>query len=1053
MISLPKLKMIASSIVCMLLLCNLAHAQAPIVVKGVIQDSKDLSPLAGAVIQQEGGSLKTATNDKGTFEIKVPATSKLVVTMVGYNAVVVNAAANVVVKLEAHAGNLEDVVVIGYGSQKKELLTGSVAQVKIKQADIEVPTTNMGNLLAGKMAGVNVSTPNGLPGSQPTITIRTASSWNTAPVLYVIDGKIAGAGDFNNLSPNEVDNVTVLKDAATTAAYGSRAGGGVILVTTKRGTSGKAQVQYSFNTGRDVRGKNMDLTSAVEWGNIYARIWGYGVPGPAGCPWTPADSTYFATHNFGGAGDGYGFNLLKDVYRNPVTTTHNLSVSGGTDKIKYFVGGSYVDQQSFLNGLEFKKYNLRANITADITRDFSLFAGVSLNDNWSYGPSSNSGAVDGDMYTKLLVWQPYMPSFTTSGKPVDYFWITNKSAEANGAAGYSHSENIKPVANISLTYKMPFLKGMSAKVTFNKSYTSYQNKIFTQPFKMYQVKQYTPVQWGINDSDIVSVRNSSQAPSLEQYGSWSQDKQLDLQLNYTRSFGQHHVNANLVYESWESRGNGVDAWINGFPLYTTDQWWAATSASIVNNTATKGVSNSYGTESVDGRRSWVGQFMYDYAGKYMANFTYRYDGSMKFAPDHRWGFFPGGSVGWIVSKENFFKSNVIDMLKVRASAGLTGFDGVGGYQWQATYKGGSSAFFGNPGVSLNPGLQYGGVVNPDITWEKYLNKNFAVDINFLKHFNATVEYWHTLTYDILANRINTTPPTFSLPLPAVNYGKEKAEGFDFSLGYNSRIGQVNFNSSVVASYGYAWYTEKDQNPTYDYQNQIGPGRYTSMVTGYVVDHMIRTQADLDAWNKEHPGYKFNGIAAQVGQFVYKDLGSAKGMGVGDTAINGYDIAVLRGRNEPVVVGLNLAADWKGFSIMANFNGSFGQLKSFNDVSGGVEWNRMWKPWYDQSWTPTNTNAWLPKRLSANDGNRSQYTSGSNFWLANASFLRLKFLNLAYTIPPTLYHKYLQSVRLYVSGSNLFVISKFNKKFYDPEMGSGTSFPIVKSYNAGISVTF
>ncbi len=1044
-------------IICMMLMPELSQAQGTIKVKGRITDSKEGKSLSGATIQvtKAKGSQSVIADENGRFEISAFPKSQLTISMIGYRTkTVVVSAQEMSIALEAASDNLSEVIVIGYGTQKKELLTGSVAQVKMRQADIEVPTSQLGNLLAGKMAGVNIGTPNGLPGSQPGISIRTASSWNTAGVLFVIDGKIAGGGDFNNLSPNEVESITVLKDAATTAAYGSRAAGGVIVVTTKRGTSGKAQIQYSVNTGYDVRAKNMDLTSAVQWGSIYARIWGYGVGGPAGCPWTPADSTYFATHNFGGAGNGYGFDLLKDVYRNPLTTTHNLSVSGGNDKIKYFVGGSYVDQQSFLNHLEFRKYNLRANITADINKDFTVFAGVTLNDNLTYGPSSNSGAVEGDMYTKLLVWQPYMPSFTTSGKAIDYFWITNKSAEANGAAGYSNTENIKPVINVSLTYKVPFIKGLSAKAAYSKSYTSYQNKVFTKNFDMYQVKQYTPIQWGINDSDIVLVRKSAQSPSLEQYGSWSQDKQLDLQLNYTRSFGSHHINGTLVYESFEAKGNGVDAWINGFPLYTTDQWWAATSASIVNNTATRGVSNSYGTDFISGRRSWVGQFFYDYAGKYMANFTYRYDGSMNFAPDYRWGFFPSASAGWIISKERFFKNiKAIEMLKLRASIGLTGNDAVGGYQWQASYRPGSNAFLGNPTVALNPGLQYGGVTNPNITWEKYLNKNIAVDINFLKRFSATIEYWHTFTYDILSPRIGTTPPTFSLSLPAVNYGQEKAEGFEFTLGYNNRIGKVNFNSSIVASYGYAWYTQRDQNITYDYQNLIGPGRYTSMLTGYVVDHMLRTQADLDAWNTAHPGYKFNGIAAQVGQFVYKDLGSVKGGGLGDTAINGYDVAVLRGRNNPIVVGLNLSAEWKGFSIMANFNGSLNYWKSFNDVSGGVEWNRIWAPWYNNSWSPDNTNTWLPKRLSANDGNRSLYTSGSDFWYADASFLRLKFLNLAYTVPAKLYGKYVQNIRVYVSGSNLFVLSKFNNKFYDPEMGNGTAFPIIKSYNAGVSVTF
>lgn len=290
-------------------------------------------------------------------------------------------------------------------------------------------------------------------------------------------------------------------------------------------------------------------------------------------------------------------------------------------------------------------------------------------------------------------------------------------------------------------------------------------------------------------------------------------------------------------------------------------------------------------------------------------------------------------------------------------------------------------------------------------------------------------------------------------MPAVNYGKEKAQGIDFSMNYNNRIGAVNFYAGVVASYGYAWYVQKDQNVTYDYQNQIGGGRTTTMLTGYIVDHMIRTQADLTAWNSAHPGYNFNGYSAQVGQLVYKDLGSARGMGKGDSTINSYDYGVVRKNNDPVVLGLNLGVQWKGLSIAATFNGSVGYLKSDNDLAGGVEWNRMWSEWYGNSWTPSNPNAKLPTRYSANDGTRTVTVSNSNFWYANASFLRLKFLSASYVIPQNLYKKYIGSIRVYVSGSNLFIISKFNKTYYDPEMGSGTAFPIVKSYNAGVSVTF
>ncbi|WP_175634272.1 SusC/RagA family TonB-linked outer membrane protein [Pedobacter ghigonis] len=1057
-----KLLLVSLSISCLMLISVRTQAQEIIAVSGKVQDSKDGTPLPGVTIKPEKGTGGTTTNDNGNFSISVPRGSKLVFSLVGYTAKTVNATGtSITVQLDNAQNDLEEVVVVGYTTQKKELLTGSVAQMKVTQSDTEIPTTSVGNLLAGRLAGVSVSTANGLPGSQPNIRIRTSSSWNPVSVLYVIDGKISSQGDFNNLSPNEVDNVTVLKDAATTAAYGSRAAGGVVLVNTKRGTSGKATISYSVNSGKDVRGKNMDLTSALEWGSIHAGIWGMGVGGPAGSPWTQTAYDYFANNDFGG-GKGYGFDLLKDVYRDPFTTTHNLSASGGSDKVKYFIGASYVKQQTFIKNTDLKKYNVRANITADLNKDFSVFAGLSLNDNLTYAPTGDLG---GDTYPKLLLWQPYMPSYTRSGLPVDYFWISNKSGEADGLAGYSNGETIKPTVNLSATYKVPFVTGLSAKASFIKSFSNFQNKQFTKPFTYYQLKQIEPIIWDLDN--IVGSRLTAHTPRLEQFASWSKEEQLNFQLSYDRSFGKHRVNGTLVYEGYETREAGVDAAINGFPLYTTDQWWAATGGSgLVNGSPTKSVSNSYGIDRTVGRRSWIGQFSYDYAGKYIANVAYRYDGSMNFAPDKRWGFFPSASVGWILSKEKFLSNaKWIDMLKIRASVGRTGNDvydenGDGvidqndrvAYRWQDSYRSGASAFYGDtPG--LYPGIQYSGLSNPFYTWEKHLNKNIGVDFTFLKNFNATFEYWSDYTTDILGGRIQTTPPTFSLSLPPVNYGKVKGQGIDFSLGYNNKFGQVNFNAGIVASYGYARYIERDVNITYDYQNILGEGRATSMVVGYEVDHMIRTQGDLDAWNAANPNYKFNGRAVQLGQFVYKDLGSKNGMGVPDGVIDDNDIAVLKKRNNPVVMGLNLGVEWKGISINANFNGAFNYVKSFNDLGQGVEWNRMWQAWYDQAWTPQTPDAWLPKRFSANDDARTVNLSGSNFWLADASFLRLKNLNVGYVIPQKLYKKYVSSIKIYGSGSNLFIISKFNRKYYDPEMNSGTAFPIVKSYNFGCTVTF
>jgi TonB-linked SusC/RagA family outer membrane protein len=1037
-------------------------AELPGPVNGRVLDAEG-RPLEGATIQVKGTGQGTKTATDGSFTLNAPDNAKvLIISYIGMETqeVDIKGKHKVTVVMKEAVVQGQEVVVVGYVTQKKSLLTGSVVDMKVNEDDREVPTASAGNLLAGRLAGVNVVTPSGAPGLvAPSITIRTANSWNGQPVLYVIDGKISTSGDFNNLSPNEIESVSVLKDGATTAAYGSRAAGGVVVVTTRMGKAGRAHITYSFNSGYDVRGKGMALTNAVESGKLYNQV-NPGGSGPNGPDYTQQDLDYFQTHNFNNAGTGYGFDQLKIIYRNPFTATHNLGVEGGNDRIRYFVGGSYVDQQGFINGLSYNKYNLRANITADVTKDFQLFFGGALNNNLTNSPNWNGSGVSGqinDLYQKLLVWQPYMPVFTASGLPVDYGWLANMGAVTQGQGGYQRDNYLKPVFTLSGTYKAPFLKGLSAKATYIKSYTYDVSKVFTTTYAMYTVRQYTPYIWGLQDTSIVGTRQSTGTPGLGETSIWGGDKQLDFQLNYERSFGLHHVMGTLVYEGYQTEGAGVSASVNGFPLYTTDQWWATTSnqnttTSSGGVTPNKNVSNSTAYSDVTtGRRSWVGQFFYDYADKYLAGFTYRYDGSMNFAPNERWGLFPSGSVGWILSKEHFMeKVKAIDLLKVRASVGLTGNDNVGGWQWQQSYATGNNAFFGTS-PSLNAGLTYGAVVNPNLTWEKSLNKNFGVDVNFLKHFNATLEYWHTYTYDILGQRIQSTPPTFSLGLPSVNYGKEKAEGFDLTVGYNHRLGNVNFSTSVVASYGHAWYVLMDQNITYDYQNQVGGGRTTTMLTGYLTDHIIRNQADLSNWNAANPNYNFNGNKADLGQFVYQDIGSQGGVHQKDGKIDPYDIAVLRKNNDPIVVGWNLGGEWKGFSVSATFNGSLRQWSPVNISGSGVEWNRMWRKWYTDSWTTTNTGAKYPRYYGAEVGN-SVNMAGSNFWYAPSSFFRLKFLNVGYTIPPRFYRNYLSAIKVFASGSNLFILSKFNKQFYDPELSGGTAFPIIKSYNMGVLIS-
>lgn len=1007
-------------------------------VTGVVLDSQG-EPVVGANVFEKGEKTNgTITDIDGKFSLNVSDNATLVVSFVGFKnqEIAVKGRDKIDIRLADDTELLDEVVVVGYMTQKKGLVTGAVSSMKMDEKLNTLPTTSAGNILVGKLAGVSVSTPNGLPGAAPSISIRTGSSWNDQNVTYVIDGVVRGGGDFNNLSPNEIEDITVLKDAASAAIYGSRSAGGVIIVTTKKGTRGKPVFNYSYGYSIDTRTKNSDLTSGVEAAELYGRI--NGEADPAGWAWSQEEIDHIRTIN-----NGWGYDQLDAVWRNPVTQTHNFSVNGGSEKVRYFGAASYVKQEGFLKPYTYDKYNIRMNVTADITKDLEVFAGLAVYNTFQGNAVFENAEAN---YGKLRVWQPDQPVYTDSGKHIDFGWIANNGASVDGKGGYNKSQMLKPQAVISATYKAPFLKGLSAKISYSRSWVHDLNKIYYTNYDLYQVKKSGTHNhiFSTKDEDIIGTRKTTWVGKdyIQRKSSWSGDKQFNVQLSYENVFNNlHRVSGTLVTEWYEGDGASVHGGRETFPVYMTDQFWAASSARA----------DTWGGGDTDwqsGRFSYIGQFSYSYADKYLLSFSFREDGSMNFAPSQRWGFFPAGSLGWGISEESFFNKSAIQFLKLRASVGLTGNDSVGGWQWQESYKSGSSAYFGSS-PSKSVGITYGSVVNPNLTWEKALSYNVGADVNFLNHWTVSADYWYRNSYDILGSRQNTLPNSFSLTMPAENYGEIHAQGFDLQLGYHGNNKDFSYYGNLTMSYGWNKTIKQDYAENARWID-IPVGKSRSYITGWEFDKIIRTQEELDAFKAEHPNYQHNGLSPELGMMVFKDLSGPDGKP--DGIINDWDKVILKNSNNPVIYGLNLGGSWKGLSVDMMFSGQLGVDKWATDLAGGVEWNRMWKKWYNDSWTPENQNATLPKRISSN--NAKTYETASSYWLKDASFMRLKYLTVSYDLPKNqFYNKLFDNVRFFVTGTNLFVLSSFNKNYYDPEIGNGNAFPILRSVNLGVDVKF
>lgn len=1007
-------------------------------VTGVVLDSQG-EPVVGANVFEKGEKTNgTITDMDGKFSLNVSDNATLVISFVGFKnqEIAVKGRDKIDIRLADDSELLDEVVVVGYMTQKKGLVTGAVSSMKMDEKLNTLPTTSAGNILVGKLAGVSVSTPNGLPGAAPSISIRTGSSWNDQNVTYVIDGVVRGGGDFNNLSPNEIEDITVLKDAASAAIYGSRSAGGVIIVTTKKGTRGKPVFNYSYGYSIDTRTKNSDLTSGVEAAELYGRI--NGEADPAGWAWSQEEIDHIRTIN-----NGWGYDQLDAVWRNPVTQTHNFSVNGGSEKVRYFGAASYVKQEGFLKPYTYDKYNIRMNVTADITKDLEVFAGLAIYNTFQGNAVFENAEAN---YGKLRVWQPDQPVYTDSGKHIDFGWIANNGASVDGKGGYNKSQMLKPQAVISATYKAPFLKGLSAKISYSRSWVHDLNKIYYTNYDLYQVKKSGTHNhiFSTKDEDIIGTRKTTWVGKdyIQRKSSWSGDKQFNVQLSYENVFNNlHRVSGTLVTEWYEGDGASVHGGRETFPVYMTDQFWAASSARA----------DTWGGGDTDwqsGRFSYIGQFSYSYADKYLLSFSFREDGSMNFAPSQRWGFFPAGSLGWVISEESFFNKSAIQFLKLRASVGLTGNDSVGGWQWQESYKSGSSAYFGSS-PSKSVGITYGSVVNPNLTWEKALSYNVGADVNFLNHWTVSADYWYRNSYDILGSRQNTLPNSFSLTMPAENYGEIHAQGFDLQLGYHGNNKDFSYYGNLTMSYGWNKTIKQDYAENARWID-IPVGKSRSYITGWEFDKIIRTQEELDAFKAEHPNYQHNGLSPELGMMVFKDLSGPDGKP--DGIINDWDKVILKNSNNPVIYGLNLGGSWKGLSVDMMFSGQLGVDKWATDLAGGVEWNRMWKKWYNDSWTPENQNATLPKRISSN--NAKTYETASSYWLKDASFMRLKYLTVSYDLPKNqFYNKLFDNVRFFVTGTNLFVLSSFNKNYYDPEIGNGNAFPILRSVNLGVDVKF
>lgn len=988
-------------------------------VSGHILDA-DGMPVIGATVMQKRTSNGTITDMDGKFEFDADRNSELIISYVGYVSQEVKAsqASNITVTLKEERKNIEEIVVIGYGTQKKVSVTGAMASTKGDEI-AAVPTPNVTNTLAGRLPGLISYNRSGEPGYDDAgLLIRGASTIGDSSPLLVVDGVADRAGTLGRIDPNDIESITILKDASA-AIYGSRAANGVILVTTKRGNEGRVQIKYTANVGLSRPTVLPNMCDSWEYAQLINEI-------------NPNTYSEEMIQKFRDGSDPLNYpnvDAFKTLLRSAVQTQHSASASGGNKWVSFYASLGYLYQDNYYknSASNYNQYNFRSNI--DIHPSDKLKFGLDI----SFRQEDRNSPVYGseDIWRYMIkynpmvnIWYPGTEYGTVSSKQDNFSPATG----LDNTMGYQRDRRSYLSANFTGHWEMDFLaRGLSLDAGFYVDRSDVFYKNFQNKYNLYSFDNggYTPVQQGQN----VLYENMNQNLGIT----------MNARLNYKHTFAeQHNLNAFIAWERYTSRYDYLYGRRQDFVSTSIDELFAGDSNSATND----------GTASETGRLNYFGRIDYDYAGKYLLQFNWRYDGSENFPKGNRFGFFPGISLGWRISEEKFWKENIlwIDYLKIRTSWGQMGNDKVDAFQYMTAYTFALPGIFGASGGQISNGLNLKRTANPNITWEVANTWNVGLETRFLKYWNLEGDFFVTKRSNILTTRNAAIPDYAGLTLPDENIGRCKNIGTEISISYNRQFASGwGINSSLNFSYSHGTIEFIDEpSETLEWQRRTGKsiGTQSDMYLMYQADGIFNTQEELDAY--PHLSQ------TRVGDVKFVDIND-------DKVINGDDkVRQDKPAIPEIMYGINLGGHYKNWSLNMLWQGA-ARVWQYTFMEAGIIGN-FTQDFYDNRWTETNTDAKYPRTY-----NRDATVTGggdyrNSFWLNNASYLRLKSIELAYDLPKTLFSKTpISGIRLALSGYNLITFTGI--KNIDPETEENSqgwaawNTPQSKVFNFAISVTF
>lgn len=1040
-----------------LLLCSVGGYAQDITVSGTVSDGMDVLP--GVSVSVKGKTNGTITNAAGKYSLSVNRNATLVFSFVGMESqeVKVNGRRVIDVTLQNDSENLDEVIVVGYGTQKKSSLTSAISAMKGEEL-LKAPSTNVSQLLGGRLPGISSVQESGEPGlDQASLKIRGS----VYSVSYIVDG--FPVSNINDLDPNDIESISVLKDGASAAVYGLQGAGGVIIVTTKKGVAGKTTVTYDASFGASMNANFPQFMNGPQYAYYYnmAQMMDQLASGAISdrSEYTP----YFSQANIEAMlnddpTDGWdNVDYIDKVFGTGFNQKHSVTLQGGGDKMRYFTSVGYMKQEGNIDNFNYRRYNLRTNIESDFAKNFHFKLGVSGVVGRRSTPAYNSGGGDNgtsevgymSVARQTIQMHPYLPE-TLDG----YYTAAiqkNTSLPCSPLAaiyqsGYKRTRSFEAVTNAELSYDVPWVKGLSLKVSGSYSYSTSHNKNLNT---LYSTMGYSDGSYKL----YTDPRGTANGTELGEGQSTYEQLVGQASVNYANKFGLHNVEVMALVEARDNKSNGFSAYGVQLPFESLPELSFAQPAQ----------SPIAGWSAASRTAGYVFRVKYDYDSKYMAEFTGRYDGSYKFygMSGNRWGFFPSASVAWRMSKEDFMENaSFLDDLKIRASVGLLGNDGVSEYMFLSSYSQGSNVVLPSAsGNSIANTIYTSAVANPNLTWEKTLSWNAGFDATLWRGMlGFEVDAFYNYTYDVLGTQGGGKPSSMGGYYSTwANNNALDSKGIDILVSHRNsfEVGGKPFHYGVSANITYAktrWVTYQDDPNTMEWQKVVGTTY--GAISGWKADGLYRSEEEIDnsAWYGTRPC---------VGDIKYVDLN-------GDGKIDNQDRGIFGRSNRPqLTYGLNLNASWNGFDFNAQFTGG-----ALFDVSltgtyyNGYDDNTIWTQTFKENansplflvqnaYSIDNPDGTFPRLTLGATGHGGDNGLSSTFWWRDGKYIRLKSAQLGYSFPKKWMSKVnIQNLRIFVEGSNLFTIDGLPEGI-DPESPGVNNgyYPQQRTVMGGLTLTF